>query len=258
MTRDALLHSRHFWAACLHLLNTVLLAGLIFGQDNSEGCKWVLCVLRGQIAGNEHVTPVWCANAGLCVWVVLIPAPSVIAETIMAFGSSDDWVGHPLRWIEYTFSAGLMTGVIATLSGETSILTIFLLLALNALLQWLGYVIERQQATQTDTKTTQFIAWAIFMVIWGFIFTQFGVSVRNAEKSIPNTVYAIPTVLFFLFLVFGINQTLWIAGVYDSVSWFGIESASDACDFGYTTLSYVSKTVLAWMCWGGVIREMSK
>lgn len=175
----------------------------------------------------------------------------------MSLGEDDDWIGYPLRWLEYAVSAGLMLYLIATLSGAGTFVLVCFLVASNCCLQFFGWLIEtlrsEESVVSTATSSVMTMAWMLFLCQWAVIVVCFALTVQHASVHVPDTVYAIIVVLFFFFVLFGVNQSLWVYGYYDRCT----RSPNDAADIGYTALSWSSKTSLTWMIYFGVIRERS-
>ena len=174
---------------------------------------------------------------------------------------------NPLRWAEYALSAGAMVWVIATLSGVTELRTLITLCVLNVGLQYVGYLVERCFAimsgpyipglyTTVGTAPCPIavavhpsdltrVGWLIFMAMWIEIMVSFfSVLEYDAVQKPPDIVYAIVIVLFVLFSTFGALQLLYINGILRDFRTY---------ELGFIVLSFVSKTMLTWMVYGGVI-----
>lgn len=174
---------------------------------------------------------------------------------------------NPLRWAEYALSAGAMVWVIATLSGVTELRTLITLCVLNVGLQYVGYLVERCYAlmtgpytaieTQPITSTPSRIAlalypgeitlvgWFIFLAMWIEIGMSFFCAIEyDAVQKPPDIVYAIVIILFVLFSTFGALQLAYTGGCLRDFRTY---------ELGFIMLSFVSKTILTWMVYGGVI-----
>ena len=166
---------------------------------------------------------------------------------------------NPVRWAEYSLSAGAMVWVIATLSGVTELRTLLALLILNVALQYVGYLIEATyaatpyhivgagggSATGATPYNLTFVGWLVFLAMWTEIVISFFCAIEyDTVQKPPDIVYAIVIILFVLFSTFGALQLAYISGWLKSF---------ESYEIGFICLSFVSKTLLTWMVYGGVI-----
>lgn len=200
-------------------------------------------------------------------WVlVCFPALSAVNHLVYALwpwyqGLVIDTHTNPVRWAEYAISAGAMVWVIATLSGVTELRTLIALCILNVALQYVGYLIEVVHAYDNYTLLKPgggggdainarsghltFVGWLIFVAMWvEIVVSFFSVIEYDTVQKPPDIVYAIVIVLFVLFSTFGVWQLFYIYGRIHSFTVYEI---------GFICLSFVSKTLLTWMVYGGVI-----
>lgn len=153
---------------------------------------------------------------------------------------------NPVRWIEYSMSAGIMWFVIAQLSGVQDINLLLLLIGCNVLLQITGYSSENPEYGKFR-KTINSLGFYLFIIMWIPIFTYFFTSLAEAEGNPPDSVYSIIFVMFALFAVFGVVNTLY---VQKKIKKF------EKVELAYIVLSFVSKTFLTNMTlFGGVSRR---
>jgi hypothetical protein len=150
---------------------------------------------------------------------------------------------NPIRWAEYSVSAGVMLWIICTLSGIVEIRTLVSIMLLNALLQHTGFLIEKEKARGGDARELLKVGFAIHCTMWIQIFISFFTCVKDGEA--PPGVYSIIIVMFLLFTSFGILSALW---VYDKITSY------QHLETGYLILSIVSKSFLTWMTLFGVLR----
>lgn len=171
-------------------------------------------------------------------------------------GEVDGAVG--VRWAEYGLSAGVMTWVLAQLSGITDVSALTLLLVVNAGMQWVGYMVEKTGDPEGYWTVAGF---ALFAAIWVPIVTNFFVSLRVATDEgfdVPTLVYAIIFVELSLFLTFGVVSAVSRQRLRRN-SKNGNSLAADRLklvrqrEFGYIALSLVSKSLLTWMAVGGAL-----
>jgi hypothetical protein len=210
-----------------------------------------------------HMTNYTCANSifsltyGGCAIVPVIPLVSAFSE-LYQYGLKTSNRYHEVnmndtpnstRFIEYTFSAGLMLWVICSLSGISSLDVLVLIQTMNALLQYCGFCIEYNilmfGVSTVAVHNIKNIALWLHATTWLVIFTHFYYAVSSSSDGPPPVVYAISPTMFVLFCMFGVNQHLWSSGFI----------SYRACDTGYSILSVVVKTILVWMIYGGIARK---
>ena len=130
-----------------------------------------------------------------------------------------------------------MLWIVASLAGVTEVRSLIQLTWLNMLLQFTGFMID-----QTDDPAIinhlLLVGFGLHAAIWIPIFISFFTVV--SESKPPDAVYSIIVILFVLFSSFGILQVLKTRGIRVEV--------------GYLILSLVSKTLLNWLYYGGIIQ----
>ena len=158
---------------------------------------------------------------------------------------------NPVRWFEYTFSAGLMFWIIAQLSNISDIKALSSLLFSNGVLQGLGFLSEKM-ATMDSLGLAESVRWlqvfgfVLFLGMFGMISIGF-ISAVSENASIPGAIYGIIIGLFFAMLSFGI----WHAVALQQNRMFHTKAQSkpprfskNAVEMGYLCLSFVAKTFL--------------
>ena len=166
---------------------------------------------------------------------------------------------NTLRWCEYSVSAGIMLWIICTLSGIVEFRTLISISILNGALQYVGYLLERAKAKhQHDTINDLLtLGWCIHITIWLQIFVSFYTVLQDLKYNqdnqnqgitldIPDIVYSMVPIMFIMFSSFGIVSALW--------SKHHIKSF-DMLEVYYLILSIISKSILSWLVYGGVIQE---
>ena len=156
---------------------------------------------------------------------------------------------NPLRWIEYSVSAGVMLWLIARLIGIKDTRTLISLAMANAVLQYLGYLIEEARARNAEPKQIRQLllaAWGVHLTIWVQLFIAFYSALNDAKIELPTLVYTILPIMFVLFSAFGLLETLWALGKIDDF---------EAVELGYLVLSVTSKVFLTFMVYFGVFRD---
>lgn len=152
---------------------------------------------------------------------------------------------NPVRWIEYSVSAGLMYYIVAVLSGVIDIKTLVLLVCTNLALQYTGYSIEKDSALKnTDSANRQqVIGFLIFASQMVCIWTAFFTSVAEESNEIPILVWFIIFFITALFLSFGLLSLAYTRGRSGEKTHL-VESDFRKIEVGYIILSFVAKTFL--------------
>lgn len=132
---------------------------------------------------------------------------------------------NPVRWTEYSMSAGLMTYIIASLSGITDIKTLIGILIANVALQYTGYSVEKltAQSMRSDDLICkdilyqgaireQIIGFLIFAVQMAIVWIAFFTSVAQSDQDVPIYVWTIIFILTALYLAFGLLSVCYTRG----------------------------------------------
>jgi hypothetical protein len=144
---------------------------------------------------------------------------------------------NPVRWSEYSLSAGLMYVVIAQLCGINDIKPLSMLLLSNIALQYSGYAIERDIADkrQSSARRGEVMGFTVFISTWLPLFVAFFTSLRQTPDDINGVLYSIVFILFGLMLCFGVVSVLQQRGRIQRF---------ETVEKSYLVLSLVSKTLL--------------
>lgn len=166
---------------------------------------------------------------------------------------------NPVRWLEYSASAGLMFFAIAQLSEIQDIKPLVLILGSNIVLQYLGYSTERNTArgNLSQAEKDNAIGFVLFMSIWLPIFVAFFTALQQADERPPDIVYIIIFVMFALFIVFGLLNWSYIRGKQsgrDEFSKLKIQNFRKI-ELGYILLSFVAKTLLTNLTLFGALNK---
>lgn len=245
------LRNLHGAAGLFHLAQSAVVTGLLATGDNGTEAVWPLTALGWK---SEKV---WEREYALGWLVPVFPAMSSFNHLYSYLHPTylDEVVrtkSNPVRWAEYAFSAGVMIWIIATLSGVNELRTLISLMAVNAALQALGYVIERrlaQNAPRDEIMALSLTAWCLHVSIWTQIIISFYDVLGSDDAEPPAAVYSIVWTLFTLFTSFGFLQILQVSGVIPDY---------ETVDTGYIVLSLVAKTLLTWLAYGGVFAADSR
>jgi len=179
---------------------------------------------------------------------------------------------NPVRWAEYSVSAGIMTMAISLLSGQSDIKSLLQLLLSNVVMQQFGNLVEKDVAEASKTKTIhlfkkirgravthEVMGFILFISIWSSLFVSFFTSLnqtQNYNTSVPPIVYAIIFVLFTFFLLFGLVSCIQVNSLFSksssSSSWWA-QKDFRKIELMYLILSFLSKSSLFGLVFGGVI-----
>ena len=236
-----ILKTLHGFAATVHFVQFIAVLVLIIGD---EGSKWPIVS-----QGFEDISKKW--TYYLSYLVPLFPALSTVNHATAFFASHwyEDVLKkkcNPVRWAEYSLSAGIMLWVIATLSGIIEIRTLISLAMLNAALQYVGYLIEKTKSTNGNAKPLLLVGFAIHVTIWTQILISFFTVINQSANKAPPGIYSIIIIMFILFSSFGVWASMW---VLDIIKTF------DILEMGYIILSLIAKTFLTWMVYFGVLKS---
>lgn len=173
---------------------------------------------------------------------------------------------NPVRWIEYSMSASIMTFIIANLSGISDVKTLTGLVLANVAMQYTGYVAEKDTSIALKSKdlgilSKSHVAYenAMHEEIVGFImlvltFSVIGTSffTNVADEGAPAFVWSIIFILFGLYVVFGVLSVMYARSVLPNSKKLSFRQV----EVGYLVLSFVSKTFLTNMVLFGSVRPM--
>jgi hypothetical protein len=145
---------------------------------------------------------------------------------------------NAFRWTEYSISASLMHVHIALLCGVMEITTLFLVFAMMMTTILFGYLSEQVYANN-DSDTAQTINYFGFLPYIAHVAV---ILVVFFDNSPPTLVHVIVAVIFTLDGAFALLNTLYINGRVKD--YYKVE-------IYYQTLSFVSKTLLAYIAFFG-------
>jgi len=159
---------------------------------------------------------------------------------------------NPIRWIEYSITASIMTWVIMQLSGITNL---FLLIAggvlLNVALQYQGYYMEmlNPPSRARVNWAPTLIGWLLFLGQWTVIGVYFFATVSSAVPDVPWFVWTIIIALFFQYATFGVVQLChyW--------KWPRFLATGYEMEQAFVFLSLFSKLTLTWVLVGGLLQS---
>jgi hypothetical protein len=179
---------------------------------------------------------------------------------------------NPVRWGEYSISAGLMTYVIASLSGITDIKTLIGLLLANGAMQFSGYSIEKlvsqsihdpddrfAQVLYQSAVREQIVGFIIFILQMAIVWIAFFTSVAQSDQEVPAFVWTIILILTALYLAFGLLSVCYMRGADRKLTNTGFKAFRETdfrkVEVGYIILSFISKTFLMNMVLFGSVNQ---
>eukprot|EP01100_Stratorugosa_tubuloviscum_P005668 TRINITY_DN251_c2_g1_i1.p1 TRINITY_DN251_c2_g1~~TRINITY_DN251_c2_g1_i1.p1 ORF type:complete len:276 (-),score=121.83 TRINITY_DN251_c2_g1_i1:100-927(-) len=178
---------------------------------------------------------------------------SFVAHTIVSLPIGYEWYINNLklginyiRWLEYSLSASVMIIIIAILSGIYDILLLLTLFFCASTMNMCGLLMEQLNQYTPKVNWGPFLVGCLpFIAMWMTIWTYFGGAV-NRSNDVPGYVVAIVFLVFCLFSCFAINMILQYLKIGPWKNYlFG--------EYCYIILSYVAKSLLAWILFGGAL-----
>jgi len=188
----------------------------------------------------------------LGVIVASFPLISSLAHFSIAFLVNDKYNENlkkgmnPYRWYEYAFSSSIMIVLIGLFLFVWDLWSLVMFFVLNAMMIMFGYLMELMNQNTEKTNWSPFILGCISGgTPWVVLFAYFASAIRSTGLNPPNFVYTIVFIYFFMFNIFAVNMVLQYKGVGRWRDYLYGERA-------YIILSFVAKSVLAWLVFIGV------
>jgi len=182
----------------------------------------------------------------------LFPLMSATAHFIIAFVKNGTYNENlrkgmnPYRWYEYAFSSSLMIFLIASFAGVWDLWSLVMIFVLNAMMIMFGYLMEKINQYTEKTDWSPFVLGCISGgTPWLAIYAYFIAAVTSVSQNVPTFVYLIVSIYFVLFMVFALNMVLQYKGVGRWKDYLYGERM-------YIILSFVAKTLLAWLVFSGI------
>lgn len=234
----------HLGAGIFHLVQAATILGFI---SEDAGSKTVLLSRKLLDRSTQY-------KYNLSYLVPLFPFLASL-DHFACFSDAKGWYTNALqsqvnyaRWIEFSVSAGIMLWIVATLCGILEIRTLVSLCLLNAALQYVGYMIEKEMALQNvkQAKRLLGVGFGLHVAIWVQILTAFYTALEDSDRKPPAAVYSIVMIMFTLFTSFGVLSAAHV---------FGKIKSFQKLEYGYIILSFISKTLLTWLVYFGALRS---
>jgi Heliorhodopsin len=148
------------------------------------------------------------------------------------------------RWIEYSVSASIMIVLIAMFTGIRDIAALLAIFAANTAMILFGLLMERQQEPGAPDWSAFWFGSLIGAVPWIAI----AVYLFGGPARPPAFVYAITGLELVLFFSFAVNMVLQYLQVGRWRDYLHGEAT-------YIALSFVAKSLLAWLIFANVLRS---
>jgi Heliorhodopsin len=188
----------------------------------------------------------------LGVIVASFPLISALAHFSIAFLVNNKYNENlkkgmnPYRWYEYTFSSSIMIVLIGLFLFIWDVWSLVMFFVLNAMMIMFGYLMEVMNQNTEKTNWSPFLFGCVSGgTPWVVLFAYFVSAIRSTGLNPPNFVYMIVLIYFFMFNIFAINMVLQYKGVGRWRDYLYGERV-------YIILSFLAKSVLAWLVFIGV------
>jgi hypothetical protein len=177
---------------------------------------------------------------------------SAFALLMIAFVKYNNYVDNlkkgmnPYRWYEYFFSSSIMIVIIATFVGVWDLWSLVMIFVLNATMIMCGYLMEKINSLTKKTDWSAYLLGCLAgLTPWVVLAAYFIAALGSSETNPPAFVYAILLIYFILFNTFSINMILQYKGVGKWKDYLYGERV-------YILLSFIAKSLLAWIVFVGV------
>jgi len=245
-------------AGFLHLIQGIImlsLGGLLEWERDIYTFYLKLRITVGPPLGGIIVMPdpqILFTVGYLGVIVAAFPLISAVAHFTIAYPRNKSYNENlktgmnPYRWYEYAFSSSIMIMLIALFVGVWDFWSLAMIFVLNAMMIMFGYLMELVNQKTEKTSWSAFILGCISGgTPWVVLYAYFIAAVRSTGLNPPTFVYLILFIYFILFNVFAVNMVLQYKGVGRWRDYLYGERV-------YIILSFVAKTILAWLVFIGV------
>ena len=177
---------------------------------------------------------------------------SGIALLLIAFVKNTSYVENlkkgmnPYRWYEYAITSSIMLVIIATFVGVWDIWSLVMIFVLNAIMIMFGYMMEKINFYSKKTDWSAYLLGCVAgFTPWVVLAAYFIAALGSSATKPPTFVYLTLLIYFILFNTFSINMILQYKGVGKWKDYLYGERV-------YVLLSFIAKTILAWIVFVGV------
>jgi hypothetical protein len=249
-------------AGILHLVQGVIMLVLGLQLDWSRDIYTVYTALNATISetgafvvGNPPIF----INPQVLVTVTYLgailasfPLMSSLAHFVIAYPKNKKYNENlkkgmnPYRWYEYAFSSSIMIVLIGLFLGIWDVWSLVMIFVLNAMMIMFGYLMEVVNQKTEKTSWSAFILGSISgFTPWVVLYAYFVALLQSTGLEPPTFVYMILFIYFFMFNIFAVNMVLQYKGVGRWRDYLYGERF-------YIILSFVAKSILAWLVFIGV------
>lgn len=248
-------------AGILHLAQGVIMLFLGLQLDWSRDIYTVYTALNATIIDGNFVVgnPPIFINPQVLVTVTYLgailasfPLMSSLAHFVIAYPKNKSYNENlkkgmnPYRWYEYAFSSSIMIVLISLFLGIWDVWSLVMIFVLNAMMIMFGYLMEIVNQKTEKTSWSAFILGTISgFTPWVVLYAYFVALLQSTGLEPPTFVYMILFIYFFMFNIFAINMVLQYKGVGRWRDYLYGERV-------YIILSFVAKTLLAWLVFIGI------
>jgi uncharacterized membrane protein len=177
---------------------------------------------------------------------------SGIALLLIAFVVNKSYVDNlkkgmnPYRWYEYAITSSIMLVIIATFVGVWDLWSLVMIFVMNAVMIFCGLLMEKINFYTKKTDWSAYLLGCLSgFVPWVVIAAYFVSALSSSDTNPPTFVYFILLIYFIMFNTFSINMILQYAGIGKWKDYLYGERV-------YILLSFIAKTILAWLVFVGV------
>jgi hypothetical protein len=248
-------------AAALHFLQFILMLGATFGVENFRNFQLpfeqrVLVPVPFVIPGDNTTSFLLelqtkeIGTIAIAPLVAVFSLLSALFQGATALSCFNERYNKQIaaginyfRWYEYAISSSLMIFIIAMFTGVYDWSTLFCIVILNATMNLLGLVMEKVN----QNKEPESFDWLPFNLgcLCGFAPWIVVFAALIGAEDVPSFVYGIFVAYFIMFNTFPINMVL----QYKKIGKWADYRYGERV---YIILSFVAKSLLAWLVFGGL------
>jgi hypothetical protein len=242
-------------AGLLHGVQGILMVGATYGVESVRNFKKELTVsflifdkeTQSLVPQTKNIGAV---QIGLAAGVFILLSAIAHGCVLIFFRKYIQHINQGInyaRWYEYALSSSVMICAIAMLFGDYDLGSLLLMFFVNASMNLFGLMMERLNPPgRISTDWTPFFFGCIAGIAPWIVVLMYFFGGGNFGE-IPGFVYGILFGYFFFFKTFPINMALQYAQVSKWRDYrFG--------ELTYITLSLFSKSLLAWLVFGGTFQ----
>lgn len=260
-----LLEILHVSMGIIHIVQTIIMFvwGWWFNNNGFRGTLSLQCSTTPSYIHEEdfpvgilptRIIGTWLIGRGVWFFLFVSSISHFVQYFALKMNIYKDYLSKgvaPIRWIEYAIGASWMIILIAQLAYVTD-LWILTMLTLNVVfMNFFGFLMESKTEFLSKQRTWlfYFLAWIPFIAVWAPIISYFLTALTfasNRDIHIPLIIYFIIFILLIFYISFGLVkpiQSLFFKGSNGYI----------ISEYIYMFLSLTSKSILAWMIFGGSI-----